>query len=44
VIGDRAWLETWMALFGLFGGVETAYFASLEMNEAVKWLSEDTGA
>ena len=40
VVGDRIWQETWIALFGLFGGLETAYFDNSEMEKAAKWVGE----
>lgn len=40
VVGERAWQETWIALFGLFSGVETAYFEPPERKKATKWISE----
>ncbi len=41
VVGERAWQETWVALFGLFGGMETAYFDRSEKKEAAAWISEE---
>ena len=41
IVGDRAWKETWVALFGLFGGLDTAYFDMTEAREAIRWLSHD---
>ena len=38
VVGERAWQETWVALFGLFGGLEAAYFDRSEKDEAATWL------
>ena len=40
VVGDRIWQETWIALFGLFGGLETAYFDSSEIEKAARWVGE----
>ena len=42
VVGDRIWQETWIALFGLFGGMETAYFDGSEKKEAVKWIGRQS--
>ena len=39
VVGERAWQETWVALFGLFGGMETAYFDRSEKKDAAAWIS-----
>lgn len=38
IVGDRSWKETWVALFGLFGGIETAYFDRTESQAAWLWL------
>jgi hypothetical protein len=38
VVGDRPWKRTWVALFGLFGAIETAYFDRTEIQEARQWL------
>lgn len=40
VIGRHAWEETWIALFGLFGGIRTRYFSRREIEEALAWLAE----
>lgn len=40
VVGDRVWQETWVAIFGLFSGMETAYFARSEEEKAVKWVDQ----
>jgi hypothetical protein len=40
VVGERAWQDTWIALFGLFGRMETAYFASSDKGKALRWLEE----
>jgi hypothetical protein len=40
VIGRHAWENTWIALFGLFGGIEAQYFDRNEIEEALAWLSE----
>jgi hypothetical protein len=39
VIGRYAWEDTWVALFGLFGGIKTRYFRRGEIKEALAWLS-----
>jgi hypothetical protein len=41
VVADGAWQQTWIALFGLFGGVKTAYFEHADMAEAVRWVSDN---
>ena len=38
VIGKRAWEETWIALFGLFSGIETRFFRRDQIKEALAWL------
>jgi len=38
VVGKRAWEETWVALFGLFGGVRTQFFRRDQIREALDWL------
>jgi hypothetical protein len=40
VIGQHAWEDTWIALFGLFGGIKTHYFDRSAIKEALAWLSE----
>lgn len=40
VIGDRAWKETWVALFGLFGGIDARYFDATELKAAWEWIRE----
>jgi hypothetical protein len=40
VVGDRAWQDTWTAIFGLFAHVETTYFDASEGKEAARWLEE----
>ncbi|HKI49474.1 MAG TPA: STAS/SEC14 domain-containing protein [Desulfobacteria bacterium] len=40
VVGDRVWQETWVALFGLFSGMETAYFDRSEEEKAVEWVEQ----
>lgn len=39
VVGDAPWKTTWVALFGLFGGIDCRYFSRNEGAEAVAWLS-----
>jgi hypothetical protein len=39
VVGKRAWEETWIALFGLFGGIQTHFFRRDQIKEALTWLS-----
>ena len=39
IIGDRSWKATWVALFGLFGGIETTYFDRSESQAAWQWLN-----
>ncbi|MCG6880413.1 MAG: STAS/SEC14 domain-containing protein [Deltaproteobacteria bacterium] len=40
VVGDRVWQETWVAIFGLFSGMETAYFDRSEEEKAVEWVDQ----
>lgn len=40
IVGDRPWKRIWAALFGLFGGIETAYFDRSEFQEAQRWLEK----
>jgi hypothetical protein len=39
VVGDRPWKTTWVALFGLFGGLDARYFAKEDFQEAWQWLT-----
>lgn len=38
IVGDRPWKETWVALFGLFSGIDMAYFVRTEAKAAWQWL------
>jgi hypothetical protein len=40
VIGRHTWEDTWIALFGLFGGIQARYFDRREIEKALVWLSE----
>ena len=40
VIGKRAWEETWIALFGLFGGIQAQFFGRQQIKEALAWLGD----
>jgi hypothetical protein len=40
VIGKHAWENTWVGLFGLFGGIETAYYDRSQIEAALAWLKE----
>jgi len=40
VVGKRDWENTWVGLFGLFGGVQTAYFDLAQLKAAFAWLNE----
>ena len=40
VIGDRSWKNTWVALFGLFSGLNARYFDTNEMQPAWEWVRE----
>lgn len=39
VIGKNDWEKTWIALFGLFGGLQAQFFSKSEIKEALAWLS-----
>lgn len=38
IVGDRSWKETWVALYGLFSGIDMAYFDRVEAQAAWQWL------
>lgn len=40
VVGERAWQDTWIGIFALFGGMDTAYFDYSEREKAAAWLGE----
>ena len=40
IVGNRVREQTYIGLFGLFGGIETRYFDQSEMAAAVRWLNE----
>ena len=40
IVGNRIGEQTYLGLFGLFGGIETRYFDRSEMDRAVRWLNE----
>lgn len=40
VIGKHDWDDTWIGLFGLFGGIQTSYFPKDQYEEALAWLAE----
>lgn len=42
VVGQGAYRATWVALFGLFAGLETAYFERNHVQEAVRWVRGET--
>jgi hypothetical protein len=42
VLGQGTYRNTWVALFGLFGGLETAYFERTRVDAAVRWLRGET--
>lgn len=44
VIGDRSWKSTWIGLFGLFGGMDAAYFDREETEKAMQWLTKKPSA
>ena len=38
IVGSKGWERTYIGLFGLFGGIETAYFDRAQTMEAIRWL------
>ena len=38
VIGDQPWKKHWIAIFGLFGGIQCEYFDRSEADAALQWL------
>jgi hypothetical protein len=40
IVGDPSWKDTWVALYGLFSGIETAYFERAEAQVALQWLQK----
>ncbi len=38
IVGDKGWERTYIGLFGLFGGIEMAYFDRSQTMEAIRWL------
>jgi hypothetical protein len=40
VIGSRDWENTWVALFGLFGGIQAGYYDRGQLEAALAWLKE----
>jgi hypothetical protein len=43
VVGKEVWKDTWVGLFGLFGGLEMAYFQIAAIDEAWQWLTAGHG-
>ena len=39
VVGDKPWQHTWIALFGLFGGIRAEYFDRSQSEAALQWLT-----
>lgn len=39
VVAKEPWKDTWVALFGLFGGLEMAYFQTSAIEAAWQWLT-----
>jgi hypothetical protein len=44
IVGDRSWKRTWVALFGLFSAIDTAYFDLSQSQAAWRWLVEKDAA
>jgi len=40
VVGTRAWEQTVVGLYGLFGGVQIEFFDRSRAVEAIRWLQE----
>ena len=40
IVGDPSWKDTWVALYGLFSGIDTAYFERAEAQAAWRWLQQ----
>ena len=40
VMGHQDWEDTWIGLFGLFGGIQTEYYSNNQMEAALAWLKE----
>ena len=38
IVGSKAWESTYIGLFGLFSGIDMAYFDRSQMVEAIRWL------
>ncbi len=38
IVGNKAWERTYVALFGLFGGIDIEYFDRPRAFEAIKWV------
>jgi len=38
VMGKQGWDDTWVGLFGLFGGIQANYYDAGQMAEALAWL------
>jgi hypothetical protein len=38
IVGSKSWERTYIGLFGLFGGIEMAYFDRSQTLEAIRWL------
>jgi len=39
VIGKHDWEDTWISLFGLFGGIQARYFSKDAYEDALAWLN-----
>ena len=40
VIGKHGWENTWIGLFGLFGGIQANYYSDSQVEAALSWLKE----
>ena len=43
IICDKKWKRTWVALFGLFSGVDMAFFDMAQASRALEWIQADGG-
>jgi hypothetical protein len=39
VVGAEPWKDTWVGLFGLFGGLDMAYYQTADIEAAWQWLT-----
>jgi hypothetical protein len=39
VLGQHDWEDTWIGLFGLFGGLQAKYFDRTQLEAALDWIN-----